>query len=1250
MSEPDLSSDPLGPLAEEFLERLRRGERPSIREYEHHYPDLAGRIRVTFTALLQMEDLGPSDASEAVAGDLEAFARKPVPLPEDFEDYRIVREIGKGGMGVVYEAEQSSLDRRVALKVLSHALASEPSGLARFRREARLAAKLHHSNVVPVFDVGEAGESSFYTMQLIYGQNLHNVLSELRRLRAEGPRVAEEAAGPFPSTRAGEDASRAATIVARALLTDRFEAPRTIAPGVAPLRDDGALASDRRERPRPPSSEDDTGVSAALPGRRELSTAETNRQHYYACAARIGLQAAEGLAYIHSRGIIHRDIKPANLMLDAAGVAWIADLGLAQIHGESDESERDGHVPGTPRYMAPERYDGLCDARADIFALGLTIYELLTLRHAFEADDSRELIRQIREDHPLRPRSLDGRVPRNLEAIVLKAIAKDPDDRYPSAEAMAADLQRFLDCRPVAARPLGRVGVGCLWCRRNPGWATAVAATTLALAALGIGGYQAVKAAEARTRVSVAETTTSKARADMLAIKLGAEEKVANEAVREAKIRAAQGLLIKPHSAGWSEEVGSELSQAAAIGIDDSLHRTFASSLVGIDATEEREWTEFGASALAFDPSGRHLAIGDVSDLKLGSFVRPLAARLWDGDRSETVKSTVAARGPVAFRGDGTPVQLVVGAVGDPDRFTPTLWDLETGRELARFTIPVRYLNPRMPEHRILDLALADDASLAAVAIRWDDGRGVVFVWEAGSGRLLHRFQGVATAIAFAPDNSILVAGDGGGRITAWSLADGRELTSFPVGRIEVESLALHRERRLDDGERPTPLRGWQLAVGARGGLIRIWELESNHSSFACRGSNYDVFALRFTPDGTILASCGRYKVKLWDVATGNQLLDIPASNHILGLAFAPDGRRLAVGGTTTFGPDGHVWIWELRDGRGVRSLRGLSSPVERSTISPDGRFVAALTSDWEVGIWDRESGRLLWKAYVTPGFLADNAALAFDEQGARFAYSSGHEAACWSLSDGRRLGSWRLPGGLQDQLSFRGERLLLAREETADGVAPLGNADPRGHPRVVRVRDLLGADPTAPVITIRDYGIRIAFLAITSDSRRILLDGVVARNGELVREVNLYDVDTGGLIWSKPSGLDPSADPTPLLDPSGQLVQVSLAEGGPDPIWLSTEAGSRIPGPRTGAIRSIGLGGGRWIAETGVPEEMGIYKPDSAEPLLRLDVGQNPRAVGYEHFSPDGCYLIGGRADGIVTVCDLEEIRRQLDEVGLGR
>jgi eukaryotic-like serine/threonine-protein kinase len=322
-------------------------------------------------------------------------------------------------MGVVYEAVQESLGRHVALKVLPRQALLKATYLERFRREARAAANLHHTNIVPVFGVGEYDGTHYYAMQFIRGEGLDKVLRDLRRLRATPG---------APTVTQPSEAS-----VAQSLLTGRFavpSAPGTEAPSTGPV-------------PTPPPSEGTHGSSTLSAGGSE--------GNYFRGVARVAVQVAEALAYAHRQGIIHRDIKPSNLLLDQQGTVWITDFGLAKAEG-ADDLTQTGDIVGTIRFMAPERFEGRSLPQSDVYALGATLYELLTLRPAFDDTNKGKLVSKVLHEPPVPPRNHDPRIPHDLETVVLKCLAKEPAERYPTAEAVAEDLHRYLADRPVLAR------------------------------------------------------------------------------------------------------------------------------------------------------------------------------------------------------------------------------------------------------------------------------------------------------------------------------------------------------------------------------------------------------------------------------------------------------------------------------------------------------------------------------------------------------------------------------------------------------------------------------------------------------------------------------------------------------------------------------------------------------------------------------------------------------------------------------
>ncbi len=441
-------------LADAYTRALRDGESPSIDEVAEAHPLLAERIRLLFPMLALMEQ-GPSASQE-----LPKFGdRLPDQPLERLGDFRIEREIGRGGMGIVYQAVQESLGRQVALKLLPQNSLDGRSA-ERFHQEARFAAMLHHTNIVPVYGVGQHEGYAYFVMQYIEGQGLDRVLVELENLRS-GARPL-----PLDSATPGNLSASAANLLADAAMPVR--------PVGDELRDTGTL---RRDNTNPDFLKRSGSGESGL---------HQTGHHYWINVARVGCQIASALAHAHSQKILHRDIKPSNLILDEAGSVWVTDFGLARLY-ENDRLTRTGEVVGTLRYMPPEQMSGQSDLRGDVYGLGLTLYEMLVLRPAFDETDHRRLIAEVSECQPPPPRRLDPRIPRDLETIVLKCINREPDKRYQSAADLERDLNRFIAGEPIAARRISTTERLVKWARRRPAVA-ALAVLAAVLAIVGVGG------------------------------------------------------------------------------------------------------------------------------------------------------------------------------------------------------------------------------------------------------------------------------------------------------------------------------------------------------------------------------------------------------------------------------------------------------------------------------------------------------------------------------------------------------------------------------------------------------------------------------------------------------------------------------------------------------------------------------------------------------------------------------------------
>jgi serine/threonine protein kinase len=465
--------------SKEYLGELEAGHRPDRATFVARFPDIRVELEPYLEALDLFHAAGPLVNSAARATP-QAVAEDALPN-EPLGDFRIVRRIGHGGMGTVYEAVQLSLGRRVALKVLPFAAALDAKHLQRFKNEAQAAAALHHTNIVPVHAIGCERGVHYYAMQLIEGQNLADLIRQLR----PSPPQFDDLGGAMSGI------TQASTQVAAELSTQRL----------------------------------------------------SNTNNFYRTIARLVIQAADALEHAHQLGVVHRDIKPANLLVDGRGNVWVTDFGLAQFHTGAGLT-RTGDMLGTLRYMSPEQADArhaAIDARTDVYSLGATLYELLALRPMFDGEDHAKLLRQILNDEPKPLRSIQRGIPQELETIVLKAVSKNPDDRYATAAEFGDDLRRFVENRPILARrptPAQRVRK---FARRHPSYIVAAVVLLILVAAGSLVSAGLVWQAHERERQRAEEAE--------------AQFRLAQKAVDEMIQISDQELAGNPHLQGTRQRL-----------------------------------------------------------------------------------------------------------------------------------------------------------------------------------------------------------------------------------------------------------------------------------------------------------------------------------------------------------------------------------------------------------------------------------------------------------------------------------------------------------------------------------------------------------------------------------------------------------------------------------------------------------------------------------------------------------------------
>jgi WD40 repeat protein len=1171
MGETPSGSDLFNDLAHEFAERYRRGERPSPSEYVERYPDLAGEIRDLFPALVMMERLGGDEPTRVTAAGRPA----PIPVPDRLGDYRILREIGRGGMGIVYEAIQESLGRRVALKVLAPDRFAGGVAMIRFRREARTAALLHHTNIVPVFGVGEHEGVPYFAMQYIQGRSLDVVLREVAGLRRDTP----SRAGPGGGT---------------GVVTRRFSPPA----GESEAEADG---------PAPLSTADASTAGADAPAAGRAGTDPPApgqaRRPSFRDAARMIAQAADALAHAHAHGVVHRDVKPANLLLDDDGTLWVSDFGLAKAE-DSEGLTRPGDVVGTLRYLAPERFAGRTDARSDIYSLGMTLYELLALEPAFRASDRASLMRAILHEEPRRPRAVDRRIPRDLETIVLKAIAKDPAHRFAGAGEMAAELSRFVEGLPICSRRPSVAERVWRWSRRNPAPALLGLLASVLAAALVIGSVAAAWTfREQRDAVSSQQVKT----AANLARALAAERRSEAELGRWKRLRArdlrlsggsvhrAEGLRILVEAAEIASKVGAPPEDLAELR-DEAIATLALDDTPRVETRPAPDLVSPRASG-AFE-ADRYIVLGDDGSIHVH--------RLSDRSELKVVKAGRPANRDWPLLSPGG---RFLGTRAGPSRVE--LWDLERGEIPAAWPADARGL-----AHR------ADGRQVAALRV---DGELIVFDLPAMTVAARARIESEVHVLlshhwmALSGDGrraAVLLKNNEG--IAVYDLASGRRVADLkiPIPQIYA-SLAINREG--------------SLVAFAHDRAITVFDVAGSEVIARLQGHQGEGLTTSFQPRGGLLVSSGwEETTRLWDPIQGKPVAILAGKRA----AWADGGSRLA---TVVNREEFVIYGAAVADQRrtidcrtlGDRPGRALHGPA-RVEYSPDGRLIAMAMRPDGVRIVRASHGAPLARLPIgdcdEAAFLPDGDLLTYNYRG----------LSRWPirrLPDGAlRLGPPRPLAGVDGP----SDSVLSGLAASASGRL-VGVASPRSPGALILDPDQWRRRTwLIPHATIRD-------VAISPDDRWVATAGWGMEPDS--RRVYIWD----------------AADGKKLLTLEAGLARVAFS---PDGRWLGVggmyryrfhKAGSWEPAAEVehgvqGGTMPMAFHPGSRVAAVLVDESRAsarLVEVETGRVLANLEPPDAAQTLCLA-FSPDGRYLAAGQSDHRVHVWDLARVRHRLGDLGL--
>jgi serine/threonine protein kinase/WD40 repeat protein len=1197
------AADPLGPIIESFLARLRRGQHPSIKDYATRYPEHAPRILRILPPLAEMElaamaanaslhFAAGADGSPGAPGDRGTASspadRDGAPGFERLGDYRIIREIGSGGMGTVYEAEREALHSRVALKVMHANLRNQPDHLRWFLREAQTAAGLHHTNIVSVFDYGQHDGVCYYAMQFIAGHSLDRVMADVKRLKRQAERApdadrtleapaARRAAGEatLPDARAPDAELRS---VCMGLVTGVFRPEEHSSIDGLEATDPGAGASHGdlprlaplseacRDSPSGPREQSaDSGASAGLSVTPVSSWSGKSSLRYQREIARIGFQVADALDHAHKRNVIHRDIKPHNILLDALGNAWITDFGLAKLKEAGNQTTSQAFA-GTLRYMAPERFQGKSDGRDDVYALGATLYEFLALRPVFDTSDPHQLLSRIEHDPPTPLRSIDRRIHPDIAAVVARALAKDPCDRYAGAAELRDELRRFMEGRPVRTRPVPPHAQFWRWCRRNPWLAAANIAAAVLTTALAVGSSIGWKFYYDYSQ-KLTQAGADKDRSEREARKQLVEAQ--SERARSWRVSRRQGQRFEALDAvKKASDVGNALGLPAESFARLRDEAIAAMALPDMKPDGPPIQQPDGTIAFAFDEGMTRYAFR----LRDGTI---LVHRMSDGQEIERFRVAAGSDSWVfAFSPDGRYL-----AFGDGPSNTLSVWDID--RKVRCVHDPKRLSQARAgfsPDSR-------------RIAVGHDDGSLSIHDVQSGKQYSSWRSPAASERLAYRPDGKQIA-------ICYWE-----DPPSCRIVDVETDQ-EIHRILIDAPGPASWSPDGRTLAIPGKDSSISLWDASAGQRMATLEGATSRGINARFHPSGTLLISNGwEGRLRLWDAVLGRQILNVSGFD---GIEFSREGQIFLLRGNE------HT-PWRVEPALEYRTFAHVSNPppnYARPSIHREGRMLAVGT-DQGVVLWDLARGTEL--AFLPIGLAWHSM---FDVSGD---FLTNGDAGFWRWPVRLDQGGERIQVGPPRRLPLPGSHCGIDEDRTG---------------RIVAVARQIAVDVAV--------GERTIAVGPLHDCRGVS----ISPDGQWLATGSHSSTDV--IIWKLPE-----ASPVKTLQTEVHTAAYFSQNGR----WLVTE-NSPYRLYEVGTWHEVRRAAGTFRCFSPDGRLAIVLDADSVLNLIEIETGRtlarlespDTNAEGMATFSPDGARLVVATKGPppCVHVWDLRAIRRQLIGMGL--